>query len=120
MARPAAVRAPVFVVTHNERPPWERQGGTTYRFVTEGVDVGVEQARKAAGGKDVQIAGGANVIQQSLNRGLLDELEIHSVPVLLGAGVRLLEDVDIDHVSLRPIRVQESPATTHPRYRTNR
>jgi dihydrofolate reductase len=69
----------------------------------------------------VQIAGGAEVIHQSLNRGLLDELEIHLAPVLLGAGVRLFEDVDIDHVSLQPIRVQESPAaTTHLRYRMNR
>jgi dihydrofolate reductase len=110
-------RAPVFVLTHNPREPWERQGGTTFTFVTDGPESAVEQARRAAGEKDVQVAGGAETVAQFLNAGLLDELEIHLAPVLLGAGARLFDGVEADMLKLEPARVVESPAVTHVRYR---
>ena len=80
---------PVFIVTHHAREPVEKLGGTTFTFVTDGVAAAVEQARAAAGGKDVQVSGGASVVQQALELGLLDELQLHVAPVLLGAGTPL-------------------------------
>lgn len=114
---PPPFQVPVFVVTHNRREPWVRQGGTTFTFVTDGVESAVAQACTAAGGKDVQIAGGANAIQQCLNAGLLDELELRLAPVLLGAGVPLFEGIDVDTLALETPAVVASPATTHLRYR---
>jgi dihydrofolate reductase len=107
-------RHPVFVLTHHAREPLEL-GETTFTFVTEGIEAALEQARAAAGDKDVHVAGGANVIQQYLNAVLLDELELHVVPLLLGGGVRLLEGVA--GISLEPARVVDSPAVAHLRYR---
>ena len=106
---------PVFVVTHHPREPLEMQGGTTYHFVTDGIESALEQARAAAGGKDVDIAGGAQVVQQYIAAGLLDELYLHVVPVILGGGERLLEHVG--HPKLEPVKVVESPAVTHVKYR---
>ena len=106
---------PVFVVTHHARPPLER-GSTTFTFVTDGVESAVEQARAAAGDRNVSVAGGASVAQQALNAGLLDELEIHLVPVLLGGGTRLLDRLD-PKIKLERTRVVDSPAVTHLRYR---
>ena len=83
---------PVFVLTHHAREPVAKQGGTTFTFVTDGIESALEQARAAAGDKDVAVAGGANVAQQYLKAGLLDELQIHVAPVLLGDGVRLFEN----------------------------
>jgi dihydrofolate reductase len=114
---PPPFRAPVFVLTHNPREPWERQGGTTFSFVTDGPDSALDRARRAAGEKDVQVAGGAQTVAQFLNAGLLDELEIHLAPVLLGAGTRLFDGVEADKLKLEPTRVVESPAVTHVRYR---
>jgi dihydrofolate reductase len=108
---------PVFVLTHHAREPLPLQGGTTFTFVTDGIESALEQARAAAGGEDVAVAGGADVVQQYLNAGLLDELQIHLVPVLVGSGVRLLDNIDIDRVQLAADRVIESPAVTHLRYR---
>ena len=110
-------RHPVFVLTHHPREPLELQG-TTFTFVTDGIEAALEQARAAAGDKDVHIAGGADVIQQYLGAGLLDELELHVVPLLLGGGVRLLDGVT--GVSLEPTRVVSSPAVAHLRYRVGR
>jgi dihydrofolate reductase len=112
---------PVFVLTHHAREPLEMEGGTTFTFVTEGIEAGLEQARAAAAGKDVAVAGGAEVAQQYLRARLLDELQIHVVPVLLGSGVRLFEnhlgsdqiEVELDRVIDSP----EPPAVTHLRYR---
>jgi len=104
---------PVFVVTHHEREPLVR-GTTTYTFI-DGVEEAVRQAREAAGDKDVQVSGGANVAQQALDAGLLDELHIHIAPMLLGSGVRLF-----DRAGRRPIelfRSVESPQVTHLVYR---
>jgi dihydrofolate reductase len=113
-------RAPVFVVTHHAREPLPRQGGTTYTFVTEGIEAALEQAREAAGENDVLLAGGASVAQQYLTAGLLDEVQIHVVPVFLGAGVRLFDGIEPNAAELRPTRVIDSPAVTHLRYSVER
>ena len=109
---------PVFVLTHHAREPKPMEGGTTFNFVTDGIEAALEQARAAAGEKNVAIAGGANVVQQYLKAGLLDEMQIHVAPILLGGGVRLFED----HAGAQPLeveatRVVQSPAVTHLRYR---
>jgi dihydrofolate reductase len=107
--------APVFILTHHAREPVEKQGGTTFTFITDGIESALEQARSAAGDKDVQIAGGADVVQQYLNAGLVDDFQVHVVPIFLGDGVRLL-DVGAQQ-NLELTRVVDSPAVTHLRYR---
>ncbi len=109
---------PVFVLTHHPREPLEMQRGTTFHFVTEGIESALGQARSAAGGKDVAVAGGASAINQYLAAGLLDELYLHIVPVVLGGGARLLEDVG--DPKLEPIKVVASPGVTHVKYRVVR
>src|SRR5205807_2561731 len=84
---------PVFILTHHPRAPLPMQGGTTFNFVTDGIDSALEQARLAAGTKDIVVAGGAHTVQQFIAAGLLDELYLHIVPIVLGAGERLLENV---------------------------
>lgn len=106
---------PVFVVTHEERAPLPMQGGTTYNFVN-GIEAALERARAAAGDKNISIWGGANVIGQYLQAGLIDEMEIHLAPVLLGGGVRLFEDVAPESFELRKIRCVETPGATHLRF----
>ncbi len=106
---------PVFVLTHHPREPLEMQGGTTFTFVTDGVHRALELAREAAGGANVQVAGGASTIQQCLRAGLLDELTLHLVPVLLGSGERLLQDAG--DPGLEPVEVVASPRVTHIKYR---
>ena len=107
---------PVFVLTHHPRDPVVKEGGTSFTFVTEGIEAALEQARAAAGGKDVQVGGGAELVQQYLNAGLLDELNIHLVPVLLGnGGIRLLDRLEPTELELT--RVIQSGAVTHLRYR---
>jgi dihydrofolate reductase len=109
---------PVFILTHHPRETVTKQGGTTFTFVTGGIEAAFEQARAAAGDKDVAVAGGADVVQQYLKAGLLDELQLHVVPVLLGDGVRLFEDhLGTYQVELECTRVIQSPAVTHLRYR---
>ena len=110
---PPPFRAPVFVLTHHAREPWVRQGGTTFTFVTDGIKSALEQARAAAGDKDVRIAGGANTVQQFIQAGLVDELQIHLAPVLLGDGVRLFDHIDPKHIELENTRVIDSPKVTH-------
>ena len=107
---------PVFVLTSHAREPLEMQGDTTFTFVTDGIESALEQARSVAGGKDVLVAGGASAVQQYLNAGLLDELQIHVPPVLLGSGTRLLEGVDTGAIELRPTRVLSSSYVTHLKY----
>jgi dihydrofolate reductase len=109
---------PVFVLTHHPREPLPMQGGTTFHFITDGIESALDQAKAAAGDKDVSIAGGASAVQQYLAAGLLDELHLHIVPIVLGAGERLLESVG-DPV-LEPVEVIASPAVTHMRYRVIR
>jgi dihydrofolate reductase len=108
---------PVFVLTHHARDPLEMEGGTTFHFVTDGPEAALEQARAAAGEKDVHVAGGGEAVRQFLRAGLLDHLQLHVPPVLLGAGTRLFEDVE---APLEIDRVLASPAVTHLRYRAVR
>jgi dihydrofolate reductase len=108
---------PVFVLTHHAREPLVKQGGTTFTFVTDGIEAALEQAQAAAGDKDVTVAGGADVAQQYLRAGLLDELQVHVAPLLLGDGVRLFGDLGGDPIGLECTRVIDSPAVTHLRYR---
>jgi dihydrofolate reductase len=114
---PPPFRAPVFVLTHHARESWIRQGGTTFTFVTNGIESALEQAKAAAGDKYAEIAGGANTIQQSIRAGLLDELQIHLAPVVLGDGVRLFEQMGPEDVELEGTRVIDSPRVTHLRFR---
>lgn len=121
-------RAPVFVVTHRDREILERQGGTSFTFVTDGIERAVAMAREAAGGKDVAVAGGGTLLRQVLAAGLLDELELHIAPVLLGDGMRLFgagsgagagASLGLDThegIELTPVRVVETPEVTHIRY----
>ena len=116
---PPPFRAPVFVLTHQSREPWVRQGGTSFTFVTDGIEHAVAQARAAAGDKDVQVSGGASTVQQALNAGLVGELQLHLAHVLLGDGVRLFEGVDPERLRLEPTRVLGSEQVTHVRYRVS-
>jgi dihydrofolate reductase len=109
---------PVFVLTHHARKPVAKQGGTTFTFVTDGIEAALEQARAAAGDKNVAVAGGGSAVQQYLRAGLLDELQLHVAPVLLGDGVRLFENhLGPGQLGLECTRVIQSPAVTHLRYR---
>ena len=107
--------APVFVLTHHPREPLSMQGGTTFTFVTDGIESALEQARMAADGSDVAISGGASAVRQYLAAGMLDELYLHIVPIVLRAGERLLENVGEPIVE--PVKVVASPAVTHVKYR---
>lgn len=117
--------APVFVVTHRPRPVLERLGGTRFTYVTDGIASAVEQARAAAAasGKNVAVAGGGTLVRQVIKLGLLDELELHIAPVILGDGMRLLDsDLDLharEGIELTPLRVIQTPEVTHIRYRLN-
>jgi dihydrofolate reductase len=106
---------PVFVLTSHERKPLVMQGREAFIFVTDGIEAALERANEAAAGKDVLIAGGADIAQQYLNAGLLEEIQIHLAPLLLGGGVRLFGDGHDRKLELD--RVIESPAVTHLRYR---
>jgi dihydrofolate reductase len=106
---------PVFVLTHHEREPLTLSD-TTFTFVTDGIESALERARQAGGDKDVFIGGGAEAINQYLAAGLVDELELHVVPILLGGGKRLFADVSPD-LKLEEIRVVEAPGVAHLKYR---
>jgi dihydrofolate reductase len=109
--------APVFVVTHRPREVLEREGGTTFTFVTDGgVEEAVTRARAAAGAKDVHISGGAKIVSQAVAAGVVDELHLHVAPVLLGRGMRLFDGLK-DTVELEIAGVVESPHAAHIRYR---
>ncbi|MFC1464256.1 MAG: dihydrofolate reductase family protein [Candidatus Brachytrichaceae bacterium NZ_4S206] len=112
----APFHTPVYVLTHEKREPWARPGGTTFYFVNDGPERALELARESAGGRDIRIAGGADVIQQYLNLGLIDELEIALVPVLFGGGRRLFENLHETLPSFRIDKVLDTPKATHLRY----
>jgi dihydrofolate reductase len=103
---------PVFVLTHHPREPLALEGGTTFHFVTDGIESALEQARRAAGGKDVTLGGGAQAAQQYLRAGLIDEMEINLTPTLLGSGERLFEGVDDLH-GLALVRTVATPRVVH-------
>jgi dihydrofolate reductase len=108
--------APVFVLTHHPREPVEMQGGTTFHFVTGGIDEALERARTAAGAKDVSIGGGASTIQQYLRAGLVDEMLLHVAPVFLGRGERLFDGLDGALQGFECVELVSSPAATHYTY----
>jgi dihydrofolate reductase len=112
----APFHTPVFVLTHQVRSPWERPGGTTFHFVNDGIESALRQAREAAGGKDIRIAGGAHAIVQYLNAGLVDEFSIALAPVFFGEGVRLFDGIDRRKVSPEIVEAIHSPLVTHLRY----
>ena len=103
---------PVFVLTRHAREPLVMEGGTTFMFVTDGIESALEQARRAANGKDVALAGGARVAQQYLNAGLVDEMQLHLVPMLLGGGERLFDDVADLH-GLELVETVAAPNVVH-------
>src|SRR5436190_3489875 len=107
--------APVFVLTHHAREPIEMEGGTTFHFVTSGFDDALEQAKAAAGGGDVDIAGGAAAVRQALRAGAIDELLLDIVPILLGSGERIFDETTT--ARFEPVEVLPSPNATHIRYR---
>ncbi|HEV8657855.1 MAG TPA: dihydrofolate reductase family protein [Thermoanaerobaculia bacterium] len=108
---------PVFVLTHHARNSIEMQGGTTFHFVTDGIHAALDRARNAAGGKDIALGGGADVAQQYLKAGLIDEMEIHVVPLLLGGGARLFANMDARQTAYECIRIVNSPSVSHYKYR---
>jgi dihydrofolate reductase len=112
----APFHSPVFVLTHEQRDPWPRPGGTTFHFVTDGIESALQQARQAAGSRDVRIAGGADVIVQYMNAGLVDECHIALSPVLLGNGLRLFQRIDVENVKLSLQQSIPSSRVTHLRY----
>ncbi|GLQ57222.1 dihydrofolate reductase family protein [Devosia nitrariae] len=112
----APFHTPVFVVTHEKRAPWERPGGTIFLFVNDGIESAIDQARAAAGDRDVRIAGGGATILQYLNAGLVDEFSIALSPMLFGSGIRLFEGVDASRVALEPVRAEPSQRVTHLTY----
>ena len=112
----APFHTPVFVLTHEKREPWVRPGGTTFHFVNDGPESALEQARDAAGKRDIRISGGANVIQQYLNLGVIDELEIALAPVMFGSGRRLFENLHEPLSKFRIDKVVDGSAATHLRY----
>ena len=101
-----------------EREPLEMKGGTTFHFVTDGVESAVARAREVAGDRDVSIHGGADTVQQALRAGLLDELEVHVTPRILGGGARLLES--IGDATFELVRAVDAPGVTHVKYRVVR
>jgi dihydrofolate reductase len=107
---------PVFVLTHTPRDPLPMQGGTTYHFAAGGLDAALAAARAAAGEKDVGIWGGANTVAQYLQAGLLDELNLHVIPLLLGSGVRLFDGLDPTALELTKTRSIDTPRATHLRF----
>jgi dihydrofolate reductase len=111
---------PVFVLTHHPRDVLVKQAGTSFFFVTDGIESALAQARELAGPKDVRLGGGANVAQQYLAAGLIDELQLDLVPILLGGGTRLLENLDGAEIGLEPLPVVDAPGVTHLRYRVAR
>jgi dihydrofolate reductase len=109
--------APVFVLAHREREPLVMEGGTTFHFVTDGIESALEQARAAAGERTVSIAGGATTVRQYLRAGHVDELRLHVAPVILGAGERPLDD--IGEVTLEQVESEGNSLVTHLRYRVS-
>jgi dihydrofolate reductase len=107
---------PVFVLTHHPREPLEMQGGTTFHFVTDGIESALERAVAAAGGRDVAIGGGAETAQQYLRAGLVDEMEIHVVPKLMGSGERLFENLEGGPAGFECVGLVSSPAVAHYSY----
>ncbi|MBS2028552.1 MAG: dihydrofolate reductase family protein [Deltaproteobacteria bacterium] len=115
----APFHTPVFVLTQTVRQPWVRPGGTTFHFVNDGIESALQKARAVASDRDIRISGGAHVIQQYLNAGLVDELNVAVSPVMFGGGRRLFEGID-RKLQLEIIEAIPSPRVTHLRYALHR
>ena len=111
---------PVFVLTHHPREPLEMDGGTTFHFVTEGIEQALEQAERAANGQDITLAGGASVVNQYLAAGLVDEIDLSIAPVILGGGERLFAELEQGALNLEQIRAVDAPGVTHIKYDVRR
>jgi dihydrofolate reductase len=107
---------PVFVLTHYPREPLEMEGGTTFFFVTDGMEAALARAQEASGEKDVLVMGGAKAAQQYLDAGLIEEMDLHVAPVLLGGGERLFDNLSSE-LKLEQVRSLEGPGVTHLKYR---
>ena len=112
----APFHTPVYVLTHEKREPWVRPGGTTFYFVNDGLESALEQARASAGDRDIRISGGADVVQQYLSMGVVDELEIALAPILFGSGQRLFASPQTSVPQFRIDKVLHTPDATHLRY----
>ncbi len=112
----APFHTPVYVATHERRDPWQRPGGTVFHFVNDGIESALEQARAAAGERDVRIAGGGETILQYLNAGLIDEFTIALAPVLFGAGIQLFGGIDASRIALEQRDVVPTGRATHLTY----
>jgi dihydrofolate reductase len=110
-------KADVYVLTHEKRKPWVQKGTTTFYFVNDGIETALEKAKRSANGKDVRLQGGANIIQQFLNARLVDEFCIHISPVILGSGIRLLDNIKKDTFDIKISEIIPSPLTTHLKYK---
>jgi dihydrofolate reductase len=111
--------APTYVLTHHAHDPIEMEGGTTFHFVTDGIESALEQATEAAGGEDVLLQGGADAVQQYLAAGLIDEMQISIVPLFLGDGARLFDNLGGSDLELEQLGAVEAPGVTHVRYRVS-
>ena len=112
----APFHTPVYVLTHEKREPWVRPGRTTFYFINDGPERALELARESADSRDIRISGGADAIQQYLNMGVVDELEIALAPVLFGGGRRLFENLREPGPQFRIDKVLDGSAATHLRY----
>ena len=110
-------KTPVYVLTHEHRKPWVQRGSTTFYYLNEGIETILQNAKVAADGRDVRISGGANIIQQFLNAGLVDEFTLHIAPMLIGSGIRLFENIDKSKVRVEILEAIHSPLVTHIKYR---
>lgn len=111
---------PVFVLTHHDHDPIDMAGGTTFHFVTDGIESAYAQAEAAAGGRDISIAGGASCARQAIGAGLVDEIDLQVSPVILGSGERLLDGFEAGRPALELVRVLDAPGVAHLRYRVIR
>jgi dihydrofolate reductase len=111
---------PVFILTHHPREPLVMEGGTTFYFVTDGIEPALQRAKEAAAGKDVALGGGAEVAQQYLAAGLIDEMEIHLVPLLFGGGARLFDNIAGSGLNLELVRTIAGEGVTHLKYRVSK
>jgi dihydrofolate reductase len=107
---------PVFVLTHHPREPLKMEGGTTFHFVSDGIESALAQAKDAAGGRDIWLAGGASVVNQYLAARLVDEIDVSIAPLFLGAGARLFQELDRGTLKLKQVRTVDAPGVTHIKY----
>jgi dihydrofolate reductase len=109
-------KTPVYVLTHEKREPWVQKGTTTFYFINDGIESALEKAKQSAKGKDIRIQGGANTIQQFLNAGLVEEFTIHIAPVIIGSGIRLMDNIKRNAFDVEIDKVIHSHLASHIKY----